>query len=96
MSLAARTKQWSAGNLQILRARNWLKGVFTLVSSEYRTRAQCPGTKFERCLIQWEGEKESGWPESCQAYVHSGQTGFPSANIRLLVIDKLIEEIELV
>ena len=35
-------------------------------------------------------------PESRQAYVHSGQTGFPSANIRLLVIDKLIEVIELV
>ena len=26
------------------------KGVFTLVSSEYRTRAPCPGTKCERCL----------------------------------------------
>ena len=35
-------------------------------------------------------------PESRQAYVHSGQTGFPSANIRLLVIDKLMEVIELV
>ena len=35
-------------------------------------------------------------PESRQAYVHSGQTDFPSANIRLLVIDKLMEVIELV
>ena len=26
------------------------KGVFTSVSSEYRTRAPCPGTKCERCL----------------------------------------------
>ena len=34
--------------------------------------------------------------ESRQDYVHSGQTGFPSANIRLLVIDKLMEVIELV
>ena len=35
-------------------------------------------------------------PESHQAYVHSGQTGFPSANISLLVIGKLMEVIELV
>ena len=27
----------------------WKKGVFTLVPSEYRTRAPCPGTKCERC-----------------------------------------------
>ena len=27
----------------------WRKGVFTLVPSEYRTRAPCPGTKCERC-----------------------------------------------
>ena len=26
------------------------KGVFTSVSSEYRTRAPCPGTKCERCV----------------------------------------------
>ena len=73
----------------------WQKGVFTLVSNEYRTRAWCPGTKCEHCLIQWGWEKEAV-PESCQAYVHSGQTAFPSANIRLLVIDKLMEVIELV
>ena len=73
----------------------WQKGVFTLVSNEYRTRASCPGTKCEHCLIQWGWEKEAV-PESCQAYVHSGQTAFPSANIRLLVIDKLMEVIELV
>ena len=28
----------------------WLKGVFTLVPSEYRTRVLCPSTKCERCL----------------------------------------------
>ena len=29
----------------------WKKGVFTLVPSEYRTRAPCPGIKYKRCLI---------------------------------------------
>ena len=125
MSLAARTKQWTARNpykycvptgtqwallCRSPRSRpstrspalcpnsslgTWKKGVFTLVPSEYHTRAPCPGTMCERCLIQWGEEKKSGWPESCQAYVHSGQIGLPSANICLLFIDKLMEVTEL-
>ena len=63
MSLAPRTKQWTTRNLQKLwhtgtwcpllcpnaTVGTWKKGVFTLVPSEYRTRATCPGTKYERC-----------------------------------------------
>ena len=33
------------------RVRTWKKGVFTLVPSDYRTRAPCSGTRFKRCLI---------------------------------------------
>ena len=31
--------------------RIWKKGVFTLVPSDYRTRAPCSGTRCKRCLI---------------------------------------------
>ena len=33
------------------RVRTWKKGVFTLVPSDYRTRAPCSGTKCKLCLI---------------------------------------------
>ena len=36
------------------------KGVFTLVPSEYRTRAPCPGTKCEGCLTFPRALKEIG------------------------------------
>lgn len=68
----------------------WKKGVFTLMSSEYRTRAPLPDAKYERCLRasnksrQLQGNFQ--WSKRCQWFSSSdtfwGHCAFPCYRIK--------------